>query len=100
MTVADSNRIRLEEILAEEIIDNELMATSSANVVVKCRFAILTPASWLSWIKAHLGVGAENEVSNAVIQGYGYKAFCVGTFEQGRIKDLHSHVYTRPRPPD
>ena len=100
MTVADSNRIRLEEILAEEIIDNELMATSSANVVVKCRFAILTPASWLSWIKAHLGVGAENEVSNAVIQGYGNKAFCVDTFEQGRIQDLHSHVYTRPRPPD
>jgi len=60
--VAESNRIRLEEILAEEIIDNELMATSSANVVVKCRFAILTPASWLSWIKAHLGVGPENEV--------------------------------------
>ena len=52
--VPAENVIKLDEILAEEILDNELM--SDCNVVVKCRFAILSPVSWLPWIKAHLGV--------------------------------------------
>lgn len=59
--VAEKDRILLDEILAEEIIDNELMSTNQTNVVVKCRFAILTPVAWLPWIKAHLGVTA-NEI--------------------------------------
>jgi len=59
-TIPESDRIQLDEILAEEIIDNELMSTD-LNVVVKCRFAILSPAAWLPWIKAHLGV-TQNEI--------------------------------------
>ena len=59
--MAESDRIQLGEILDEEIIDNELMFDSQSNVVVKCRFAILTPAAWLPWIRAHLGVST-NEI--------------------------------------
>ena len=52
-TVPSSEQIALENILSEELLDNELMDDSSA---IKCRFAILSPAAWVNWVKGQIGL--------------------------------------------
>ena len=52
-TVPASDQIALDNILSEELLDNELMDNSSA---IKCRFAILSPAAWVNWIKGQIGL--------------------------------------------
>ena len=56
-TVPENERINLEEILAEELLDNELM--DGISTAIKCRFVILSPVAWVPWIKAHLGLDSD-----------------------------------------
>ena len=40
--------------MSDELIDTELMNEESGSI--KCRFAILTPAAWINWIKGQIGL--------------------------------------------
>ena len=53
-TVPESDQIKLVDVLNEELIDNELMNEESTSI--KCRFALLCPAAWITWIKGQLGL--------------------------------------------
>ena len=52
--VPEQDQIKLLEILSDELIDTELMNEESGSI--KCRFAILTPAAWINWIKGQIGL--------------------------------------------
>ena len=52
--VPEQDQIKLLEILSDELIDTELMNEDSGSI--KCRFAILTPAAWINWIKGQIGL--------------------------------------------
>ena len=52
--VPEEDQIKLLEILSDELIDTELMNEESGSI--KCRFAILTPAAWINWIKGQIGL--------------------------------------------
>jgi len=53
-TVPEADQIKLVDVLNEELIDNELMNEESTSI--KCRFALLCPAAWITWIKGQLGL--------------------------------------------
>ena len=53
-TVPEVDQIKLVDVLNEELIDNELMNEESTSI--KCRFALLCPAAWITWIKGQLGL--------------------------------------------
>ena len=53
-TVPESDQIKLVDVLNEELIDNELMNEESTSI--KCRFALLSPAAWVNWIKGQIGL--------------------------------------------
>ena len=52
--VPESDQIKLVEVLNEELIDNELMNEETTSI--KCRFALLSPAAWVNWIKGQIGL--------------------------------------------
>lgn len=52
--VPEQEQIKLLDILSDELIDSELMNEESSSI--KCRFAILTPAAWINWIKGQIGL--------------------------------------------
>ncbi|CBY30733.1 unnamed protein product [Oikopleura dioica] len=56
-TVPEKDRINLDEILSEELLDNELM--DGVSTAIKCRFVLLSPVAWVPWIKAHLGLTSD-----------------------------------------
>lgn len=53
-TVPENEQIKLVDVLNEELIDNELMNEESTSI--KCRFALLSPAAWVNWIKGQIGL--------------------------------------------
>jgi len=52
--VPESDQIKLVDVLNEELIDNELMNEETTSI--KCRFALLSPAAWVNWIKGQIGL--------------------------------------------
>ena len=58
-TVPEADQIKLLEVLNEELIDAELMNEEASSI--KCRFAVLSPAAWVNWIKGQIGLAPQQQ---------------------------------------